>query len=214
MAGRRIQDCDRAMHCLTKESFGPELAPKPYWYETPTTSPTGIMLAYTHLDLENLSKATEKHQNQNHRAMLNPHKLQARPVSISLEKGQQFGFSVRIVPVIRRQTEDGRHYDLDVAVAWKEDKQETRAEIYCRWMTTLMERQGGAEPFIDTMTLAEPLTVRRMRRNQKSGPVLVTDATVQGTLEVKDKELFRRLLSDGIGRQKSYGNGMVRLRAL
>ena len=213
MAHRKIRDWDRAMHCLTKESFGPELAPRPYWYETPSGSPVGQMLGYTPLDQGNLMEAAAERQNQSHREILDPVTIQTKPMSISCEPGNRFGFSVRTAPIIRIKNEDGSHHDMDAALAWAGEREETKAEIYCRWLSYLMHRQGGAEAIRETLTLEEPLAVRRMRRSQRSKTTLVTDMTIQGTLEVQDEALFKKLVSDGIGKQRSFGNGMLRLRA-
>ncbi|WP_324666489.1 Type I-E CRISPR-associated protein Cas6/Cse3/CasE [Mycobacterium canetti] len=50
-------------------------------------------------------------------------------------------------------------------------------------------------------------TVRRFRR--KDGVVTIAVATFEGQLEVTDASAFRRVLSRGIGRAKSYGCGLL-----
>lgn len=211
MADRRIEDRDRAMHCLTKETFGPEATPKPYWYETPERSAVTQMLAYTNMEADDLIKRARENQTWPLTGILNPDKIQTRAMDLRPEEGDRFRFAVRTVPVIRKQEQEGRHYDMDVALT-REGEGETRAEAYCKWFASLLERQGGAEAMPDLLTLAEPHSVKRLKRSSRSKSVLVTEVNIEGALEVKNPDRFRQLVKEGIGRQRSYGNGMMRLR--
>ena len=88
-----------------------------------------------------------------------------------------------------------------------------REEIYRDWLTHLMARQGGAE--LESATLQSFQRVRSYRKRQArqyvdsiEGP----DAVMQGNLTVKEPAAFAQLLSQGIGRHRAYGYGMLLLR--
>ena len=80
-----------------------------------------------------------------------------------------------------------------------------------KWLSERAEKLGFSLVDQDgkpTFSVRERSTVRFDRGSDK---VTVSYATFEGILTVKDAEALRRAISDGIGREKAYGCGMITL---
>ena len=91
-----------------------------------------------------------------------------------------------------------------------------REGIYTRY---LVERLKGASVERVKLTRFRLETMSRPHRgtNAPSSRVaqrVVPDATVEGILKVSDAGLFQQTLMNGIGRQRAFGRGYVRLEPL
>ncbi|GFH35599.1 type I-E CRISPR-associated protein Cas6/Cse3/CasE [Streptomyces pacificus] len=64
----------------------------------------------------------------------------------------------------------------------------------------------------DTRSLS--FTKSRGPENRQSGPVTVATATFEGRLEITDPDALRRALTQGIGRARAYGCGLLTLAPL
>lgn len=76
-----------------------------------------------------------------------------------------------------------------------------------------LEKQSGRYGFFlvpDRYTVTENKWYR-FRKNGTGGCVSFLSVTYDGILEVRDAELFRTALCDGIGPEKAYGNGLMTL---
>jgi hypothetical protein len=138
-----------------------------------------------------------------------------------LSVGEKFRFSVRLCPTIRitpSKDKSHPHGEIDaflVAVQRGEQKIE-REGVYARY---LVERLKGASVERVKLTRFRLETMSRPHRgtNAPSSRVaqrVVPDATVEGILKVSDAGLFQQTLMNGIGRQRAFGRGYVRLEPL
>jgi hypothetical protein len=139
----------------------------------------------------------------------------------SVSEGQKFRFSVRLCPTIRitpSKDKSHAHGEIDaflVAVQRGEQKIE-REGIYARY---LMERFKGASLEHVKLTRFRLETMSRAHRgaNAPSSRIaqrVVPDALLEGILKVSDGELFQQTLMSGVGRQRAFGRGYVRLEPL
>jgi CRISPR system Cascade subunit CasE len=89
--------------------------------------------------------------------------------------------------------------------------------VYRDWLTRQFESRGGAEPQSIGM---ERFSIERMTRrvpkseNGEREPDTIErpDVTLTGRLMVTDSDAFLNLLRSGIGRHKSFGYGMLKVR--
>src|SRR5699024_6320809 len=89
-----------------------------------------------------------------------------------------------------------------------------REETYINWLRRQFEIRGGAEFILARM---KRFSIERMsRRNHTSKRKLKTiqrpDVTLAGKLKITDGKVFKELLKSGIGRHKSFGFGMLKIR--
>lgn len=127
-----------------------------------------------------------------------------------LDQGQLLRFSTRMVPTIR-QTSAGEIDAFLYAVRRAPDARHERAQVYTDYLN---DRLSGAK--VGSVSMKGMQLTPMLRRDGKKGwtertfPV----AEMSGTLEVTDSAVFVATLAKGVGRQKAYGYGLVRLEAL
>jgi len=126
---------------------------------------------------------------------------ETRPYQAQLDnilEGQQYRFRLCANPVHSKQTEQGARGKVypHVTIFYK------RA-----WLMQRAEKKGFTlkeEEFDVTETRNA-----RFYRNGDSKPVELSIATYEGILEVLNAERLRQALTDGIGRAKAYGCGLM-----
>ena len=215
MGIRRLQDPDHAMHCLLVESFGAELAPKPFRVITPAGGATGCLYGYGASDANALRDAAAAFACPLQASVIPADTLQSKPMPSEWEAGKRLGFEVRIRPTRRLRRTIGN----DVHIAERDaflmqaldETAETRSReaVYQDWLAERLERCGGAT--LESATLQSfqrTRAIRSQRSRYSEGP----DALMRGDLLVDDGAAFAELLSNGIGRHRAYGYGMLLLR--
>lgn len=148
----------------------------------------------------------------------------------SFAEGRRLGFELRASPVVRlasaRTYKDkagqdfkikkGAEVDVFVKVGWEQpDKSLSREQVYGDWLREHFARVAGAE--IDQIRLKAFQRQRFLRRehgqSRKGHRVEGPDALFVGELTVKDSAVFGKMLARGIGRHRSFGFGMLLLKA-
>ncbi len=124
----------------------------------------------------------------------------------SLREGQGLRFRIRLVPTIR-QTGKGEIDALLYAVRKDPAGQHDRARVYVDYLTARLVGAGVHQISLDGTRLAS--MVRRQGPNwtERVFPI----AEMSGTLTIKAPSQFTTLLTQGLGRQRGYGFGFVRL---
>ena len=130
-----------------------------------------------------------------------------------LRSGQGFAFEVRLSPTIH-VTRDGRrrHGERDAfLVAVEAHAGETPLRREPVYVDYLAKRLAGAE--IGPASLKGFRLNRMARKSAKagSGQRVVPQAWIEGSLTVTDADRFEQTLLDGVGRQRAFGHGMIRL---
>lgn len=120
--------------------------------------------------------------------------------------GQRLRFAVRLVPTVR-QTGKGEIDALLYAVRQAPREQHDRARVYADY---LADRLAGAA--VESVQV-NGARLTRMTRRTRSGWVQRTFpvAAMSGVLGVVDAASLTETLGRGIGRQKGYGFGFIRL---
>lgn len=131
----------------------------------------------------------------------------------ALGDGQDFAFEVRLSPTIH-VTMDGvrRHGERDaflVAADSHEGKTGLRREdVYVDY---LARRLFGAEIVSASLRGFRLHRIARKAAKIGIGRRTVPQVWIAGVLTVTDAERFQRTLIEGVGRQRAFGHGMVRL---
>jgi CRISPR system Cascade subunit CasE len=77
------------------------------------------------------------------------------------------------------------------------------------WLVSRADRLGFEIPCYEGVPLVEVTERDRRAFGRGGGTVTLATAQFDGTLEVRDAEVFRRTLVSGIGRAKAYGCGLM-----
>ena len=213
-AEQKFSDMDRAVHCLVYGIFGKENVPRPFLVqpERTDTLEKASVLAYTELEADDLKALAGKNQTLAMESVISPETIRTAETPSWWKPGTRMGFSTRVRPTMRSKWEEtGKSTERDIYLGRANGM--TRAELYCDWTAGMLEKQGGACPVTDTLAMTQ-FSIRKVRRQRNSRHSVGPDATVQGLLEVRDPEMFRELLSRGIGRHRAYGYGMVLLKPM
>lgn len=136
----------------------------------------------------------------------------------ALASGETFRFSVRLCPTIRitpSKDKSHPHGEIDaflVAVQRGETDIE-REGVYTRY---LVERLKGASVERAKLTRFRLEQMSRPHRGASAPPSgvaqrVIPDAVLQGVLIVKDPTALTQTLMSGVGRQRAFGRGYVRL---
>ena len=151
-------------------------------------------------------------------------------------EGRRLGFELRACPVVRKSSAGegknrrgekrtwhaGQELDVFLSKAWQSDTGERldREAVYRAWLKKQFEQRNGATVELDNVSL-ERFSIERMTRRshgdngEADRPVHTVkkpDVTLTGTLTVTDGAAFTDLLRSGIGRHKSFGYGMLKVR--
>jgi CRISPR associated protein len=138
-----------------------------------------------------------------------------------LAKDQSLRFSVRLCPTMRitpAKDKSHAHGEIDafLVAAQRGEKNIDREGVYVRY---LVERLKGATVERAKLRRFKLEQVTRPHRGPSAPPSgfaqrVVPDAVLEGILKVSDPELLLRTLTSGVGRQRAFGRGYVRLEPL
>jgi CRISPR system Cascade subunit CasE len=203
---RGIGDDGLALHVLLSAMFGKAVL-QPFRLFDPARGAWSLY-AYTAQDAAALSATAAIAAPPEMLAVLSPAALRSKPLP-ALPPGTAVGFDLRARP-IRRQTpaQGGGERDafqLPDEAGVGAGAEADRAAVYHRWLT---DRLGQAADLHNTRMS----TFRRSRVVRGGRGIDGPDATLQGTLTVRDEAAFAALLARGVGRHCAYGFGMLLLR--
>jgi len=139
-------------------------------------------------------------------------------------------FELRACPVVRKASagegvnqngetrtwDEGDELDAFLAEAWTRPEEDlSREEVYREWLARQFDVRGGAQVDPDAIAMTRFSIERMTRRNgpDRTPDILKRpDVTLTGTLQVTDSSAFVDLLRSGLGRHKSFGYGMLKVR--
>jgi hypothetical protein len=136
----------------------------------------------------------------------------------ALTAGQRFRFSVRLCPTIRitpSKDKSHAHGEIDAFLVsvQRGEKNIDREGVYSRY---LIERLKGANVDSAKLTRFRLEQMSRPHRGASAPPSgvaqrVVPDALLEGVLTISDPTLFSQTLLNGVGRQRAFGRGYIRL---
>ena len=217
---RSFHDPDHAMHCLLSECFGHSRTPQPFRLRLrlPRNNHKGVLEAYCRRTVPELLEDLAAYAGPRQERILPADRIEAKAMPENWRVGRTLGFEARLCPTIRRTgnpSDSGKpnaEYDayrraLEKLMAG--EAAPDREQVYCRWLERRLERQGGAR--LDWARLASFMELECERKN-RTKPLRMPSAVLQGQLTVADSARFNDLLAQGIGRHKAYGYGMLLLK--
>jgi CRISPR-associated protein Cas6/Cse3/CasE subtype I-E len=126
--------------------------------------------------------------------------------------GRRLRFTVRLTPTINvtRRGERDAHI-----VAREAGRTDTRERVYCEYLVQRLRGADVRSVALDRFQLVKATRPHRGKDAPETGVAgrVMPDATLSGVLVVTDPEAFTRTLIEGVGRQRAYGRGMLRLEA-
>ncbi len=217
MGGKRLMDEDHAIHSLLTECFGRDLAPKPFRFIRPRGSSKAILYGYGPADAESLREAAIICADPLQSRVMPLAKLDSKAMPKSWKEGLELGFDVRLRPIVRcgrGSDRPGKERDAFLAEAIRHPKggmKRSRERVYTEWLSTQLERIGGANLDTERTKLVSFQRIRAFRKRRgrySEGP----DALMRGVITITNSEAFAALLARGVGRHRAYGYGMLLLR--
>ena len=216
MGMRRLQDPDHAMHCLLVESFGKELAPKPFRLMRPRGGRVGCLYGYAHAGADALREAAGMFACPLQAGIIPADRIESKAMPTEWQAGKKLGFEIRVRPVVRptrnaesRSRKECDAFQLEAERYDRNAMPRSREQVYHEWLARQFDARGGAT--LESAVLHSFQRARAVRRRHgrySEGP----DALLRGNLVVTDGHAFARLLANGIGRHRAYGYGMLLLR--
>ena len=221
-------DLGFGLHIYLSSIFGPK-AIQPFRLFANERRRNGSLYGYTEFDSDVLRERWEEFAPPDCLEVVSIKSLRSKIMPTQFEIGRTVGFDIRIRPVrrIRQELVDHTHglsyapySELDAYIQHRlrreqsgkakleetDTRDTTRDEVYRVWLD---ERLGEAAKLRDfRLTEFQRTRVNRGRGRLVEGP----DVTAVGTLEVQDETAFEKVISNGVGRHKSYGYGMMLLR--
>jgi len=222
-------DTGYLVHCALGELFGDD-APQPFSIENESQNGRQVrVLGYTAADADTLQANAQLDASPTVYEICDWDRLAAKPMPNTFPEGMALQFELRACPVVRKASAgegvnhngaprtwtEGQELDAYLAEAWTRpaDDDVSREQVYRDWLRRQLDIRGGAEPQAIGM---DRFSIERMTR--RNGPDRTADTlkrpdvTLTGTLTVTDGDAFTDLLRSGLGRHKSFGYGMLKVR--
>lgn len=180
------------------------------------------VLCYSSVDKETLQLLAQGYASPTVYDIVNWERVAAKPMPEFFPENMKLSFELRTTPIMRKASDGykwkkGQEIDVFLSKVWETDNSNlelNREEIYAEWLKELFLRQGGAK--IETVDVQrfslESMSRRNHEPKRKVTLIQRPDVTFSGILKVTDSKLFIRLLANGLGRHRSFGFGMLKIR--
>lgn len=214
------------VHAALGELFGDD-APKPFSIEAESGARAVRILGYTDASKDNLHTQAQIGASPTVYEICDWEQAATKAMPDALPSGMCLGFELRACPVIRKSSagsvetrngmrswSEGEEVDAFLNEAWHHpDEELTRESIYQGWLRRQFDLRGGAR--IETVRM-DRFSIERMTRRDHgtdgTRQIKRPDTTLTGTLTVTDSDAFMKVLRSGIGRHKTFGFGMLKIR--
>lgn len=223
----KIVNINYLVHCALSELFQKE-APKPFSVED--THREGFVsngqsiriLCYSVLDWENLHEIAQRNASPTVYEIVEWGRTASKPMPKMFSEGEEYKFELRTSPVIRKASHSekwnkGQEIDIFLSKVWElndEKEKIDRGTVYKEWLDEHFKRKNCAdlcEIKIKRFSI-ERMSRRNHKQQRKMSIIQRPDVTFNGRLKITDPDNFKNLLYQGIGRHKSFGYGMLKLR--
>lgn len=218
------------VHCAFSELFQ-QNAPSVFSVEDPnrkfadlekTNGRSLRILCYAAIDVEALKRIAQGFASPAVFEIVDWNKAACKKMPTEYPVGMKLRFEIRTTPIMRKASagkkwNKGQELDVFLSKAWEMDDKSfeiNREDIYKEWLIELFSRKGAAT--IEDVEVKRFSLERMSRRNHESKRKVVViqrpDVTFAGTLRITDAEAFKKILANGMGRHKSFGFGMLKIR--
>ena len=152
----------------------------------------------------------------------------SKPMPDSFPTEMELCYEVQACPVVRKASagegknkegqkrtwDEGDELDAFLAAQWTSEEELSRAEVYSDWLAHQFDARGGAhlqETKLEGFSLTE-MTRRSGAPDRSVHSMNRPEVTLSGVLEVTDSDDFVAILHSGLGRHKSFGYGLLKIR--
>ncbi len=184
------------------------------FFKGPIRGRTIPVWAYSTLSADELRYRAEQFGDPEALSVIDPRSLCSKPLPRRWEK--RVGFSVTAIPV---EEDEPSYYDM----RREKDPSISREEAYREWLTKQLEEPKGwpagtGVRLVEARLMNAPQVKKVWRAEKEDGggrraeyPVYLTVVDLIGTLEVESSSLLNEFLLVGIGRERGFGYGMLRI---
>jgi CRISPR system Cascade subunit CasE len=215
------------VHCALSELFQDQ-APKPFSVEDHHRQIADYdgqqirVLCYSELDWKTLQNLAKGFASPTVYEIVDWERMASKPMPTDFPDGMELGFELRVCPVVRKASDGpkwrkGQELDVFLSKVWEIDDQSVsvdRENTYKEWLIHYFEKQNSAD--LNSLNIKRFSIERMSRRNHKAKRkvkiIQRPDVTFTGILKIRNGEEFKELLYSGIGRHKSFGFGMLKIR--
>jgi CRISPR system Cascade subunit CasE len=232
MRERELEDPAQAVHCLLKESFGPQMAPRPFRVVTHHSDRKHVLYGYAAVGAELLRETAESCQDPLMSKALPPESIESKAMPRTWRSGQTLSASLKTRPVVRLETDVNKlPENLRKAVQegrlkpssecdlfhWQVKKcreqglpEPSQEEVYQHWLGRRLGKDQAARVMPGSLVV-ESSVVRQSRRKKEERIFAGTDVELKAVIEVVNPDSFAAIIAQGVGRHRAYGYGMVLL---
>ena len=219
------------VHAAMGELFG-EHSPKPFWIDPQSADTRQIrVLGYTDAPQEALLSHAEMFATPSRYKLLDKNNVLTKKMP-SLMRGLTLSFDTWAVPTIRKGSAgsvespsgqtyswvEGQEVDYFLDRTWHEGEDVTRPDAYDRWVQHQFDVRDTGAKLQGPTSISAFKEEQMSRRSHDKTRIMKTlarrpVAAFHGTVAVTDPAAFQNFLASGIGRHKTFGYGMMKLRA-
>lgn len=208
-----------------QELFG-DFFPKPFNIERRSDGGRTLMvLAYSEAPAEKLASFAKLNAQPVAFDMCDWDSFATKPMPTNLPVGLTLNFDLRAATVVRAAS-DGSGTWKGERITWTEgsahdpflyrqsqsEESLDRADVYTQWLSRQFTHRDGADLKSASLRQWRLKDCARRDETRSFTQVRVPDVTFAGKIAVTDTEAFSDLLRSGLGRHKSFGFGMLRVR--
>jgi CRISPR system Cascade subunit CasE len=232
-------DTNYLVHCALGRLFGDD-APKPFFVDDdPRTAEDTVrehgsghslrVLGYADCGKDDLRREAKLAANPTIANLCDWDRFDSQEMPQTFREERRLRFELRACPVVRKSSagqgenrvgqprtwREGQELDAFLSEAWTSETDEKldREKVYGEWLKDQFEQRKGAKLQEAAMTrFSIERVVRRHGQTRTPQGFQIPDVTLTGTMTVTDGPAFADLLKSGIGRHKSFGYGMLKVR--
>lgn len=218
------------VHCALSELFQ-QNAPSVFCVEESKRQSSNILntegrairvLCYATLDVEALKRIAQGYASPAVYEIIDWPKAACKTMPLEYPFATKLRFELRTTPIIQKASttknwKKGQEMDVFLSKVWEIDDKSVeinREDVYKEWLIKQFRQRGAAS--IEQVDVKRFSIERMSRRNHEAKRKVMVikrpDVTFSGILTITDAEAFKEILTKGIGRHKSFGYGMLKIR--
>lgn len=217
-AGKRkmfpgILDEGYALHAFLTENLG-EHAPQPFRLIYTAGASVGTLYGYSEHGAAEINRAATEIAEPEYRQIASS--VIDKQMPTTWREGRCFGFEIKVRPTTRFRNEQGKMIERDAFLAKVASSSAEapieRKLVYAEWLSSRLSKNGAR--LSEDVPVSMPVFQRNkiVRKRGVHGGSEGPDCVLRGVLEVTDETAFTAMLTNGAGRHKAYGYGMLLLR--
>jgi CRISPR-associated protein Cas6/Cse3/CasE subtype I-E len=125
---------------------------------------------------------------------------QTKPMFTEFEQGAKFKFRSILDPLVTIRISEGIYKKVSL---YSVKKDLSHNQKFMGWFGSKENIHGFS------VNVLKITSIKNSTFNHKTGPIRVSMSDIEGILEIKDPAIFLKNMTRGIGKNQSYGCGMI-----